>query len=189
MAWERRVQLMCRWSLVTGVIIALFWGVWYLINGSVPTVTSVRITPDWTIQLPFAISRWWDVLIGPLWSVMLILILTNKRIWDNEDLKAGLVFGLVYGLAFGLAFGLALGLFVGLAFGLFVGLALGPIAGLAFGLVSGLVSGLVAGLVAGLVFGLAYGLVYGLGFGLGSFVRWIFSSRPHHKIFNWLMGR
>ena len=103
---ERKRKLMWRWSLITAGLIALFWTMWYLITGQVPVMTSIKMTPELTWQLPFGISRWWDILIGPIWSFILISFFTNERITKNEGLVFGLVFGLVAGLVFGLVFGL-----------------------------------------------------------------------------------
>ena len=149
---ERRMAL--QWSIVTAGLIALFWAIWGLINGSVPVVTSIRMTGNWTLALPFGISRWWDILIGPIWSTAVVFLVTNKRVKEDRDLT----YGLILGLAFGLALGLAFGLVVGLGFGL--------VGGLVFGLALGLGFGLVGGLVFGLGFGLVFGLVYGLALGL-----------------------
>ena len=59
----RRRTLLWRWPLVTFIVFALFWGIWYFVAGSVPATESVKltITESWT--LPFAVSRWWDLLI------------------------------------------------------------------------------------------------------------------------------
>ena len=69
---ERKQKLMIRWSIVTGGLIALFWAIWYLATGEVPIVTSIKMTPNWNYVLPFGISRWWDILIGPIWSLIKI---------------------------------------------------------------------------------------------------------------------
>ena len=177
MTQERKWKLIWRWSLVTAGLIAVFWTVWYLINGSVPMVTSIKMTPTWTIELPFSVSRWWDVLIGPIWSTIIIIPLftDEKNIGEDEDL----VFGLVPGLAFGL---IILGLPFGLAFGL-------PI-GLVFGLVFGLVYGLPFGLAYGLAFGLAFGLPIGLVFGLATYlIKVIASKKFWQSIADWLLAR
>lgn len=106
-----------RWSLVTGVIIAAFWTI-YSIFGDVPSVTNIKMmNKSWTIPLPFTISRWWDIVIGPLWSTFFVLFLTSKA-RKSECLDAGLVFGLIFGLDFGLVFGLFFGLVFGLTSGL-----------------------------------------------------------------------
>jgi len=111
----RTQKLMFRWSLVTGGLIALFWAIYSLSTGSVPIVTSVKMTSTWTMSLPFGISRWWDILIGPIWSIIIISFLTKLK--DKDDiLGASLAFGLGASLAFGLTFGLGAGLLFGLAF-------------------------------------------------------------------------
>lgn len=192
---ERRKALMWRVPLSTALIIALFWGIWYLIVGSVPTVTSVQ-WGKWTIQLPFAISRWTDVLFAPIFAFFPVAYFTSMRIATRKESKKSsslflrrmvvasafvLAFGLVVvGLTFGLSFGLVAGLFLGgLAAGLLIGgldvdigLADGLIGGLRLGLsVVGLIFawgfGLIFGWGIGLVVGFVVGLIFGLGFGLG----------------------
>ncbi len=68
---EKKLMLtfMKRWSLVTFIAIALFWGIWFIVKGQVPTVS----------VFGFKISRWWDVLIGPIWSCMLIYFYTREE--------------------------------------------------------------------------------------------------------------
>jgi len=110
--------MMVRWSLITAGAIALFWAIWYLATGSVPVTTSIKVMPDWTIQLPFGISRWWDILIGPIWSIIFIWIFTNERIVDKGGLVSDLAFILVVSLFFGLASGVPVSVVYGLAFGL-----------------------------------------------------------------------
>ena len=195
----KREILMWRWSAITAGLIACFWTIWYVIAGQVPTLTNVKMTTDWTIDLPFEISRWWDVLIGPIWSIIIISIFTNEKVRKNKDLVFGLAFGLVFGLVFGLAFGLALGLAftlgAGLVFGLVVGLAFGLGFGLGTGLASGLASGLAVGLIVGLGTGLASGLVVGLGTDLASglaicllfFLKLLFKKKFWQRVGNWLV--
>jgi len=74
----RKQKLMIRWSILTACLVAMFWTIWYLIAGYVPVVASIKITPNWVYVLPFNISRWWDVLIGPIWSTTIIFLLTNE---------------------------------------------------------------------------------------------------------------
>ncbi|HLD27367.1 MAG TPA: hypothetical protein VJB39_00770 [Patescibacteria group bacterium] len=158
----RTKQLMLRWSLVTGGLIALFWVIYYLIAGSVPTVTSMKVTD--TLSLPFGISRWWDILIGPIWSIIIIYLFTKLKGKDGDlvaALVAGLGFGLIFGLIFGLASGLAFGLAVSLAFGL----------------------------AASLIFGLTSGLAFGLGFGLVALIKLIASQGFWTKAGSWLMAK
>jgi len=151
---------MLRWSLVTGGLIALFWAIYYLIAGSVPTVTSIKMTETWTLSSPLGISRWWDILIGPIWSIIIIYLLTKFKD-EDDDLVVGLGAGLVAGLG--------------------VGLGAGLVADLGVSLVVGLGVSLVAGLVAGLGISLVVGLVVGLGVGLGALIKFIASQ--------WLMAK
>lgn len=163
-------QLILRWSLVTSGFIALFWAIYYLIAGNVPTITSIEMTPNWIIALPFGISRWWDILIGPIWSTIIILFFiftskeSNKGQW-GAVLNVGLFIGLSSGLIFGLAVSLVLGLVIGLVFGL------------------------VMGLTAGLVFGPLYGLGAGLIAGLRLLNKQVTSTNFWTKIWNWLLVR
>jgi len=198
---KRKKKMIIRWSIVTSAVIAIFWTTWYLICGSVPVVTSIKMTPNWTYVLPFGISRWWDVLVGPIWSTILILLLTSQWLKEDERLTDALTVGLVFGLPFGLVFGLGFGLDLGLGFGLAVGLVYGLGTGLVFGLGTRLGTGLGFGLGTGLVFGLAFGLAFslgtglalglgfGLGFGLAALSKLIANYQTWKKVWNWLLGR
>ena len=129
----RTRRLMFRWSLVTGGLIALFWAIYYLFTGSVPTVTSIKMTEAWELSLPFGISRWWDVLIGPIWSIIVIYSLPKLK-GKDDDLAVSLIIGVITGLGASLIIGLGVGLAVGLAAGLAAGLGVGLAAGLGVGL-------------------------------------------------------
>lgn len=114
-----------RWSLLTAGLIACFWAIWYFIAGQVPVVNEIKMSKNLILELPFGISRWWDILIGPIWSTIFILIFTNEKIRENVRINArltaglvGLVAGLGAGLLFGLLFGLVAVLSLGLLFGL-----------------------------------------------------------------------
>lgn len=198
---KRTKQLIIHWSIRTGGLITLFWTVWYLVIGEVPTITSIKMTESWIYVLPFGISRWSDILIGPIWSTIIILLLTGKRLKNNKDLVAGLVAGLIVGLLYGLVFGLGTGLGICLCVGLGVGLVVklateliaGPNVELVCGLVvklgAGLGFGLGVGFVYGLVAGLIFELVYELGSGLGIGLVFLFRlfNKTRTKISNWLL--
>jgi len=89
MTRSRKVKLMVRWSIFSAVLIAAFWTIWYLVAGQVPAVESIKMTETWTIQLPFAMSRWWDILIGPIWSIIIILVVTIGR-FQSEGASSAL---------------------------------------------------------------------------------------------------
>ena len=110
---ERRMKLIFRWAIVAGVPIALFWTTWYFIAGSVPMVKIEGF--------PFAISRWWDVPMGPVWSTLLIMVISITDDYPMDlwsfciiGMFTGLFCGLLAGLAFGLVFGMVIGLGIGL---------------------------------------------------------------------------
>ena len=183
---KKTKQLILRWSLVTGGLIALFWAIWYLITGGVPVVTSIKISSNWTYVLPFGVSRWWDILIGIFWSTIIILLLTSKKLKGDEDRIVSLIFGLVAGLIAGLGVSLGVGLIVGLVASLVAGLSVSLGASLIAGLGAGLIAGLIASLIAGLGAGLITGLIAGLGAGLGALIK-VISTNFWTKVWNWLL--
>lgn len=154
----REMKMVLRWSLVTAVLIALFWTVWYLATGSVPVVNEIKITTNRALALPFGVSRWWDVLIGPIWSAIFVFMFTHRRVKEEENLTIGIFTGLVYGLMCGILWGLS--------FGAFTGLVIGVVSGITVIIIFGLIFRWAVGLLVGLSFGLAYGLAFGLGYGL-----------------------
>jgi len=159
-------DLTIRWSLLTGGLIALFWAGYYFFVGSVPVVASIKMTDSWIYILPFGISRWWDILIGPIWSTIIILLVDSERFRRKEgDETIALAFGLIFTLLIGLLIGLTVGGGEPLCNGLLIGLAGGLPAILAFfGLFYGLDAVI---LVFRLMFELDYGLSAALGIGLG----------------------
>ena len=173
MTKERRNKLMFRWSVFSAALIAAFWIVWYFTTGSVPVVESIKWTETSQLELPLAVSRWFDVLLGPVYSILIVGIFYRVGNLDlspagKKDAFSVLVIGLALGLTFGLAFSLVVGLgFGGLVADLTFGLA---IAGLVVTLVVGLVIGLGLGFVAIFVFSFALTFVtacaFGLAFGL-----------------------
>ncbi len=101
---ERKTRLVRRWAFLTGGSFALFWTTWYFAVGSVPA--------------PFTISRWWDVLLGPIYSTVFIILAVSAEDSPMDPLDFCMV-GLMSGLCLG---GLA-GLAVGMGFGLVAGIA------------------------------------------------------------------
>jgi len=152
---ERSVKfkLIWRWSLITATAIALFWIFWHSFVGSIP----VAVNKSWIHQT--AISRWWDVLIGPLWSIILILIFTNEKLKNKDRLILAVLFGSAIGLISGLIFGLIFSVsvqtqFIGLIFILII-------MSVAF-LLLFFIYGLNEALVFSLFILLGYGLIFGL---------------------------
>jgi len=186
-----------RWSLVTTGLIALFWAGWYLINGSIPVVTSIKMGGGWTFILPFGgAPRWWDILIAPIWSMITVFLLTDERVVRKGMFlaAAGLILGFLVGLAApqgwagapvsGAIFGLGIGLLDRLEDGLVIEWTTGLIYGLACGLGAGLAFGVIYGLILGLAYGIIFGLVVGSAYGL---VMLLVRRQFWINAWNWLM--
>lgn len=154
-------NLIIRWSLLTGGLIFIFWLGYYLIVGSIPIVTSINIS-DTVIVLPFGVSRWLDILIGPIVSII-VIIFFNCHLYNTENITI---------------YGLILGLFLGMIFGLVIG-----------GLHDGLPRALVLGAFYGIFYSLCLTLLMGLYSGFTSFNKHASnSSITYNKISNWLKG-
>ena len=95
---ERTGTIFVRWTLVSCLPIAIFWAIYYLIKGDVPTRSHVviNISGIECIFLPFNMSRWCDILIGPV--VGAIFAQLSKRDKDQFDLQiSGLLVGAIIG--------------------------------------------------------------------------------------------
>jgi len=107
---KRRNTMVLRFSIFTGVLIGLYWLIFYLVEGYVPVVSTMEIE-SWSFEIHFAVSRWADILIGPIGSVIVIwqYAKTASKTVSRNILISGLGLGLAYALIFGpnsLKFGL-----------------------------------------------------------------------------------
>ncbi len=195
----QRRRMAKRVSLVAVIFFTLFWGIWYLSAGEVPTLTEIRwSSEDTIIQLPFSISRFWDIVFAPIWVFSLIYLLTCKGV-KNENILVNLLFGLIIGLIAGLALILAINLghfnlVDVLIFGLIIGAGMGIFISIGLSLKSSLHVGLVICLSFGLglsfIFGLVFGLIVGLGLNLiVSFLIFIFYKENLIIFGRWLIGK
>lgn len=178
MQWEMsKAKEIALLSTATASLIALYWLGRYLLFGEVPIVTSVPTSwssewPPIKYVLPFAMSRWWDILIGPIWSVFVIFVL-NLR--DNDEDAFGLFAGLFVGFVSVFCYGsyeTDNGFFYAVLVGLIIGIILlsatsMPKLNLAisysigFALFLGLGFGLIIGLTAfGLIFSIKAGILF-----------------------------
>jgi hypothetical protein len=185
--------MMVRFSIVSASLIAMFWGVWHMVMGQVPEVDSIQITQTQTINLPFSISRWWDVLSGPIWSILLILLFTRKKIKTNrnDQFTCAVVTGILAcltleSLSVGIGAGLTLGFFAIFLFSILFGLreeswlvsvAIGIGSVLGVGLSISIFSGL-----AGAVYGIIVFAFLEIAFALSDRTLWI-------KIYSWLLAK
>jgi hypothetical protein len=189
MEQERIQKIRFRWSLVTFGTIVLFWTIYRFTVGAVPTTpSSIFIDKDVSWDLPFSISRWWDVVFGPLGAASLVSIICSLDALfedsEKESEQGSLIFGLVIGLITLILPLIGLFLIVTLALfaGMFCCLYLTPdelpavlcyVLGLSLTFVLGF------SLTYGFVYSLTYGLIYGLLF-FPSFI---------DKAWSWLLAR
>ncbi|MFA6594077.1 MAG: hypothetical protein WCT16_02355, partial [Candidatus Buchananbacteria bacterium] len=138
-SYSRQWKLTVRWSLIAGITAGLFWITWYLIYGSVPVTDKILWlaneqdrTRDVFLQLPVALSRWWDIPSAMLWSTVIIGVISfTLRKKPGEQFDIGEQFYLyVILLIAGSCLGLSLGLGLGLGLGLNAGSCLALGAGL-----------------------------------------------------------
>ena len=116
MTKERRMKLIYRWALLAGGLSALVWTICYFITGSVPVIG----------ETPYpSVSRWWDILMGPICSTLWIVVSTPEDDYVDPTQFAFCVVGFDAGLSLGLLAGIACGFFYGLIIGLLLGFALG----------------------------------------------------------------
>lgn len=148
---------------VSAGVTALFWSIWYFAVGLVPSVSQIRFSETITWQLPFPVSRCWDVFIVPIWAILFIWVFTRRwkslvfAVYPKTHLGTGLAIGLIYGALFGLPAALH---YNNLIFGLFFGLGVNLIL---FSLIFGPAFGIASGLSYYLVLCLPLGLLFGLG--------------------------
>jgi len=176
----------------------LFWLVFWAVKGYVPVVNEV---PDsWLIAYIPGMSRWWDILIGPLWSIPLagLSILSSKKLnaENNSDIAfsivagfvTGIIAGFVYGPAVGFNFSIVAGIVVGIVISFTYDLGSGIIATIAYGLTTSLAYGLLIGVIAGIMAGLTYlaycGLVLVFVFGFLINIKQILK-----KVAHWLLAK
>lgn len=152
---SKRTKMVVRASLVGAGLIATFWGVYGMILGSIPEVTTVDFTKHTIIRLPFGVSRMWDVLLAPIFLGGGILTLFTKECGLQKSFEDYRFVDVVSCIAFSFTAGLVIS--VG-----DLGLAASIVIALVIGIVSFLVAGLATLDMVILAVLLAHGLVCGL---------------------------
>ena len=80
MSMKRMVALVCRWSLISVLAIAGFWGVSYLITGYMP---QSKLTFSWllpNVLQEWTITRIYDCFLGPIFSLSFVLMFTCETV-------------------------------------------------------------------------------------------------------------
>lgn len=106
-------------SLGISVSIALYWTGYYLVTGFVPVISTLEWIGTNNIDLPFTISRWWDILLGPIFSISSVTIIASIEADRYRDWALNFAGLLIGGLFLSLVNGVLDGLIAGLISGLF----------------------------------------------------------------------
>jgi len=85
----KRGKMLWLVPLIVAVIYAMFWGIWSLATGSVPVAGRDLLTRDMLIKLPFAVSRWWDVLCVAISAFLFIRFLLYLKEGSIETKSLG----------------------------------------------------------------------------------------------------
>lgn len=182
---ERLKTMLLRWSIGVAGLIALFWMIFYLTTGYVPTVTSIRMGASLWV-LPKEISRWWDILFCLPFSTLFVVSLPTV---SKKRIIRFMVF-LVAGLLIGELFDELL--FLSIVVGLLYGLVLGKDAGVGFALGIGLGLSINKGLAIGFCVAVAFCMSAGLGVLLNFVLLSVFEvirATSWKKVRNWLLVR
>ncbi len=184
-----RNTLMISGSIMLASLIALFWVGWYSAEGSVPIADTVlwNKTNGTELQLPIAISRWGDILLGPSCSLVVYIIyqeMSEESSWNNIypnliDLFIIFALGTAFGFGFGRGFGLLYILILCIIIFILVQCSNNPEEEFSEGLIFGLGLGLGLGLAFGFITGLAFVLAFGFVLKLLSFIKKFFNLLYH----------
>lgn len=139
--------------LISAGLITSYLAIKYFTISALPIVIKGE-----TLCFPFSLSRLWDILIGPVWSIALFPSLSKKKkkIEGLSGLVSGLGLGIIFAMVYRIDFGVYLGLIFGIGFGFVFGFLLGRDKGLS--------QSIMFSLAFSLVFALFFGIVLGLGF-------------------------
>lgn len=183
LVWKNK--MLWRVPLFATALAASILGIWSLL-GDVPVITHIKMTRDWTSQLPFPVSRWWDVALVPVWAFLLtwrsLLAVPQEEHEGGNDLIAGIAFGFIAAVVVGRAFGLEAAICAFVFFGFLAGLVVDD---WAIGAWVSAILGIISDLIIGPV-GLFCGLLY---FGLIVCIKFALSSRFWAETRVWLSGQ
>lgn len=92
--YKKSTAIAVRWAIVALVVTILFWTVWSVIFGSVPTIESYSILYDEgrTVSISISYNRWLDILFVPITTMTLwplaYLTLYSAANFDNKPSEA-----------------------------------------------------------------------------------------------------
>jgi len=209
MDWSRKLAIMFRWSFLGVIVIGLFWSAWYLVFGEPPWI-NVRVGLSSEVAMSGSVAhvmwpavpglngiigyeRFADILIAPVWAVLITLALSAKKALSENRLPV-ILLGLALGAAsvlgtlnFSLLFGFSLGAVITIIFMLLAAVEQGGWHGIFVGITIHLFTGLVIALTFGVFAGVLF-LVYA-GLPLFFFALLILLSVNRKRIISWLLAR
>lgn len=169
MKLSERLSLASGFAIMAVIMHGFFLVMVYKMFGRLPGESAITLTTNHVFDLPFTVSRWWDLLIGPVWAFPVTLIVTsgyfkNRMARTNMTftLVAWVVVSIVAGIYGGMHYGMFIGTTVALVFtaglhhlntlyaGLLISLGCGLLIAAKFGFLSGVAT--VAALAALTVF-------------------------------------
>mgnify|MGYP001583861491 CR=1 FL=1 len=160
----RPVVIYCGLSFL---ITFLFWAVWQTTIGEVPALRIVGVTRQFRWQLPFAISRWWDIPAIPVLAALYFFFKDKaaRGAVKKERLSWAVGFSAYLGFLCtadtGMVHVFAMAVFAGLVAGWLLALHKNPFLHFQETVVIGCAAGLSVMVGAGIVIGFFPGLVLG----------------------------
>jgi len=111
-------KIIWRWSLFTFTFAFVIIGCFGAYRGNLDIGSINKIYAAWwTIELPFAVSRWWDVLYGPLFITSCVLLWPDESKGLFVDFWANVRMWSAIGLGMGFLLGGSLGILSAVCFG------------------------------------------------------------------------
>ena len=173
---SRRIALVIRWPLFATIMVALFWTIYWLATGTIPSADKVQLTDGLAIASPFSIPRIFDALFVGVSVAIFIILLTSRTLRESNEFGLSLAGVIIVGPVMGgmvalmvelisghCAMGLIIGMLIaGLLGFVFSTMSVRPIVALVVGLIIGLFCGVLSILFGGSVFGLTFELIFAL---------------------------
>lgn len=158
MKLSERLSLAGGFAIAAVMLHGFFLVMVYKMFGRLPGESSITLTANHVFDLPFTVSRWYDLLIGPVWAFPITLIVTNGY-FQNRKARAELAFTLLMWAAISLI----CGIYGGMHYAMFVGTAVALVftAGIIHNL-STLYAGLLISLGCGLIAATQFGALSGV---------------------------
>lgn len=81
---EYKRALAIKGAVYSAAIITLGLTACQLIFGHTPSMSRILIMDSWSVKLPFSVSAWWYVFMGPLYSMVLMKFFQSQLVTGNQ---------------------------------------------------------------------------------------------------------